>query len=155
LDDTSYSGQHRDLPNSQCEKETCAWHQRRPTPMPRILDTISRNFTPETTDTESEDNDLNDQYLNAIQGRIGDLLFDVKDDFKHRIEMTVPNPKYDIFVRLLCDPEATKPSQRFSLKLKVVAREIASETEDEEESASEDEELIHGSEASGNEAGQW
>jgi hypothetical protein len=155
LDDTSHEGQHRDLPSSQCKRETCVWHQRRPTPMPRILDTISRNFTPETTDTESEDNDLDDQYLNAIQGGIGDLLFDIKDDFKHRVEMSVPNPKYDIFVRLLCDPEATKPSHRFSLKLKVVAREIASESEDEEESASEDEELIHGSEASGNEAGQW
>jgi hypothetical protein len=155
LDNTQYQGHHRDLPSGQCEEKICAWHNRKPTPMPRILDTINRNFTPETTDTEEEeDRDLDDVYLGALQTAVSDLLFDAQDDWRHKITMSVPHTKYDVFVQLQCDPEATEPSKRFCLKIKATAREQESETEDEEESP-EDDELIHGSEASGNGAGQW
>jgi hypothetical protein len=81
-------------------------------------------------------------------------MFDTQDDWRYRISMMVPNSKFEIFVQLQSDPDAVKPKDRFCLKLKAIAKEPESDVEDEEEQSSEDE-LIHGSEVLGNEAGRW
>jgi hypothetical protein len=65
--DSQYTGHHRDLPSNQCQEKICAWHQRKPTPMPRILDAINRSFTPETNETdEDEERTIDDVYLGTI-----------------------------------------------------------------------------------------
>jgi hypothetical protein len=112
--------------------------------MPRILDIIRKNFTQGSPDTENSDQTANDFYLRNLQMETNKLINSVEWDDRHQINMIVPDPSYDIFLKLSYDPEALEPKERFCLRLKAIAEEVVTESESEEESEqTSDEELIY------------
>ena len=135
---------HRDLTNEECDKDTCAWHGRVPTPAPTlsILQNVRRNFTP---DTGSEDEaDSEDDYIRALQTAITDLMFEVNTNFNCKLDMQIPHDRFDIFFKLRCNPEKDEPKEQLSLCIKAFAKEQESESEtDEEDGDSSDVEIIH------------
>ena len=66
--------------------------------------------------------------------------------------MQIPHERFDIFMKLKCNPRKEEPKERLNLCIKAYTKESDTESEtDEEDGDSSDPEIIHGVQ-SGNEA---
>jgi len=167
---------HRDLDNEQCRRPLCLWHgkggldsdmaeplqpmkptklqQRKPTPVPPIHESLRSSFTPVDTDSELE-LDKTDLYIEALCTAVQDLMFVADTENQCRLEMRIPSERFDVAMKIRCNPDKMDPKERFSMLIKAYAKEPETESETEEEDGdTSDVEIIHGAQSE-NEQDLW
>ena len=117
-------------------RRSLEWRNRQlNTPPPSSL---THQVVPDVSDDESENGKL---YMTKVADLVQQLLDTIDDGHQYRMDLVIPNERFEIAFKLRSNPEEADPVGRFRMVLKATAKEPETESENETEDEEEDQEL--------------